>query len=132
MNTSELLVYVFVFLVGYMLFKRCGCRSVEGVEVPKVETCYLDDNIWKYVDQDKLTALNKGYFLTTHQCTGLQGLNSYSDKKKCETIGNHLYFDRDLSNMDTCKYVCPEDMYWSTDRSDSKCFRNPVSSPTPT
>jgi hypothetical protein len=32
MKTSELLVYVLVFLFGYMLFKRCGCRSVEGIE----------------------------------------------------------------------------------------------------
>ena len=29
MNTSELLVLIFVFLVGYMLFKRCGCT--EGI-----------------------------------------------------------------------------------------------------
>lgn len=30
MNTSELLLCVFVFLVGYMLFKRCGCT--EGID----------------------------------------------------------------------------------------------------
>jgi hypothetical protein len=29
MNTSELLVLIFVFLVGYMTFKRCGC--IEGI-----------------------------------------------------------------------------------------------------
>uniref|UniRef100_A0A6C0FF28 Uncharacterized protein n=1 Tax=viral metagenome TaxID=1070528 RepID=A0A6C0FF28_9ZZZZ len=29
MNTSELLVLIFAFLVGYMLFKRCGC--IEGM-----------------------------------------------------------------------------------------------------
>ena len=29
MKTPELLMLVFVFLVGYMLFKRCGC--IEGI-----------------------------------------------------------------------------------------------------
>ena len=29
MKTSELLVLIFAFLVGYMLYKRCGC--IEGI-----------------------------------------------------------------------------------------------------
>jgi hypothetical protein len=45
MKTSELLVYVLVFLFGYMLFKRCGCRYVEGG--------YFDDIMQEYVLDDK-------------------------------------------------------------------------------
>jgi len=41
MNTSELLVLIFVFLVGYMLFKRCGCT--EGINGDGDGDYYGDD-----------------------------------------------------------------------------------------
>lgn len=50
MNTSELLMCVFVFLVGYMLFKGCGCT--EGIDVDDVND--VDDN---FLDQ-KIKMLN--------------------------------------------------------------------------
>jgi hypothetical protein len=68
MKTSELLVYVLVFLVGYMLFKRCGC--IEGATVPISpcpSNCEIDDKIWQYVDEAKINKINNNGFLTAAQ-----------------------------------------------------------------
>ena len=46
MNTSELLMCVFVFLVGYMLFKRCGCiEGVGGDDMDDVDNNFMDQKI---------------------------------------------------------------------------------------
>ncbi len=139
MNTSELLVYIFVFLVGYMLFKRCGCRSVEGIVVPQREICDVDDkicdvddNIWKYIDEDKLSDLNGDLFLTSNQCSALNNLNGETERIICGKIGmkTGTIFDEDVSNAETCKNVCQEGEYWNEGRSASGCLDIPIPTPT--
>ena len=129
MNTSELLVLIFVFLVGYMIFKGCGCRSVEGIVVPQMETCNVDDNIWKYIDEDKLKDSNGSRFLTPNQCSALNNLNGQTGRIICGKIGMKygIIFDKDVSNAETCKNVCQEGEYWNTTGEISSCMDNPIS-----
>jgi len=134
MNTSELLVYIFAFLVGYMLFKRCDC--IEGATVPL--QCEIDDNVWKYVDENKLKVLNGSVSLTPEQCSYLNNL-PHDVQKICEEIGAGQQFvfnkkyglDIDVSNSETCNDVCPSGHSWITKGSKSLCARNLISTPTP-
>lgn len=129
MNTSELLVLIFAFLVGYMLYKRCGYRSVEGIKVHQLGggTCNVDDNVWKYVDENKLKGLNGGLFLTPNQCFSLKKKSIYTGEVICNNLGLNYgpIFEKDVSKLETCKNVCPPDKYWGIDS--AQCLDNPTS-----
>lgn len=109
MNTSELLVYIFVFLVGYMLFKRCGC--IEGMTIPGTDgACEIDDNVWKYVDENKIKDLNGKLEVTKEQCEDLksQAKKLGTPIKICTSLSLALEsFDaKDISKAEQCKVVC--------------------------
>jgi hypothetical protein len=113
MNTSELLVLIFVFLVGYMLFKRCGC--IEGMTVPSTGTdgaCEIDDNVWKYVDKDKIIKHNDGFEITEEQCKDLKSqVNKLGEPIKiCTSLSLALgsFGAKDISNENECSDVCDQ------------------------
>jgi hypothetical protein len=117
MNTTELLVYVLVFLIGCMLFKRCGCRSVEGIEtinqitIPIHEDCVINNSISNFIDVNKINAFNRGEFITLKQCEEINSLQPGGDRanenplRKCAELGSNMlsFNNNDISNTTTCE-----------------------------
>ena len=98
MNTSELLVLIFAFLVGYMLYKRCGC--IEGATVPMApcpSQCEIDDEIWQYVDEDKI---NKNFpsGITVAQCDELKGIKYDPSQRGVKQICGKLMYNMHTFN----------------------------------
>lgn len=86
MNTSELLVLIFVFLVGYMLYKMCGC--IEGMKIPvKAEACEIDGSISKYIDKNKIKKMNGKLEVTDGQCNDLKSLVNNKPITMCNDLG---------------------------------------------
>lgn len=109
MKTSELLVCVLVFLFGYMLFKRCGCT--EGITVPINNCkCEIDDNVWKYVDEDKITKHNGESNITEEQCRNFKFLVDKQPIAMCRELGGQgtiiSFGGNDISNFNQCSDVC--------------------------
>jgi len=120
MNTSELLVLLFVFLVGYMLFKRCGCTEGMNNEITIPMTgnkCVIDDSISEYIDVNKIKVHNDGKFVTPEQCKEINSLQpgkwrgeGKTPLDKCAYFGGSMdSFDfKDITNTTTCENICSD------------------------
>ncbi len=131
MNTSELLLCVFVFLVGYMLFKRCGCT--EGFEIPVkscemvesckiVKPCVIDDTIGKYINGGKITQ-HFGEQITAAQCEELKSQVNNNPTTICNNLGGALpsFGGEDIANSRTCENVCETSGgFWGTNHDSGK------------
>jgi hypothetical protein len=127
MKTSELLVCVLVFLFGYMLFKRCGCKSVEGWGTVTLNSqCNFDGGMWwDYVNQTKVINTPAG-LPTNKQCADLIAMKDKTSPspgnknplntipKICNALQNGwglITFGQHMSNTDECAKYCKSNMY---------------------
>lgn len=131
MNTSELLVLIFVFLVGYMLFKRCGCiEGVGGNNSPKLKipfidygNCIVKANLRPFIDADKLTRfINNEGTIDGNTCDKWNRLSAVLDFK--HPNGNGLF------NPDKTK-LC-HDLYNQGLYNQTGCSRYFTANSTPT
>ena len=121
MNTSELLVCIFAFLVGYMLFERCDCTegfyniNSPGSTIPMVDdgTCLIKNNLYPFIDQSKLSAFtNDLKKINSYDCRIWNEKANTADLEKANIYGMinpdktklcyHLYTEG-LYNPEACE-----------------------------
>ena len=103
MKTSELLMLVLAFVVGYIMFNNCSCRSVEG-NMNETQTTLLSCNIPSRVKDYMNLPQDLGqYSITDLQCHYLRGVANSSGSSICTVIREVAGLDN-LYNNETCCY----------------------------